>query len=59
MNSPHKARDLLDTMRSDRITIVMDGANVFPKGTIHRQREILDESFDLLRNASRWPTPKT
>ena len=48
VSSPHKARLLLDTMRSDRITIVMDGANVFPKGTIHRQHEILDEAFDLL-----------
>ncbi len=48
VSSPTKARQLLDTMRSDRITIVMDGANVFPRGTIHRQREILDEAFDLL-----------
>ena len=48
VSSPAKARHLLDTMRSDRITIVMDGANVFPRGTIHRQREILDEAFDLL-----------
>ena len=48
VNSPQKARQLLDTMRSDRLTIVMDGANVFPKGTIQRQRQILDEAFDLL-----------
>ena len=48
VSSPAKARQLLDTMRSDRITIVIDGANVFPRGTIHRQREILDEAFDLL-----------
>ena len=48
VSSPAKAHQLLDTMRSDRITIVMDGANVFPRGTIHRQREILDEAFDLL-----------
>ena len=48
VNSPRKARDLLDTMRSDRLAIVMDGANVFPKGTIPRQREILDEAFHLL-----------
>ncbi len=48
VSSPHKARELLDTMQSDRLTIVMDGANVFPKGTIHRQHEILDEAFDLL-----------
>ena len=48
VNSPPKARKLLDTMRSDRLRIVMDGANVFPKGTIQRQRQILDEAFDLL-----------
>ncbi len=48
VSSPHKARELLNTMRSERLTIVMDGANVFPKGTIHRQRQVLDEAFDLL-----------
>ena len=48
VSSPHKARQLLDTMRSERLTIVMDGANVFPRGTIQRQRQILDEAFDLL-----------
>ena len=48
VSSPHKARQLLDAMRSDRLTIVMDGANVFPAGTIHRQHQILEEAFDLL-----------
>lgn len=48
VHSPHKARELLDTMRSDRLVIVMDGANVFPKGTLQRQHEILDEAFQLL-----------
>ena len=48
VSSPHKARELLETMRSDRLAIVMDGANVFPRGTIQRQRQILDEAFDLL-----------
>ncbi len=48
VSSPHKARQLLDAMQSDRLTIVMDGANVFPAGTIHRQHQILDEAFDLL-----------
>ena len=48
VSSPHKARQLLDAMQSDRLTIVMDGANVFPEGTIHRQRHVLDEAFDLL-----------
>jgi sugar phosphate isomerase/epimerase len=46
--SPRSARRLLDEMQSDRLTIVMDGANVFPAGTLPRQREILDEAFDLL-----------
>ncbi len=48
VSSPGKARQLLDTMQSQRLTIVMDGANVFPAGTIHRQRQVLDETFDLL-----------
>lgn len=48
VSSPQKARDLLDTLRSDRLVIVMDGANVFPAGTLPRQQEILDEAFNLL-----------
>jgi sugar phosphate isomerase/epimerase len=48
VSSPARARRLLDELRSDRLTIVMDGANVFPAGTLSRQREILDEAFALL-----------
>jgi len=48
VSSPTKARRLLDEMQSERLTIVMDGANVFPAGTLPRQQEILDEVFDLL-----------
>lgn len=48
VSSPQRARNLMDAMRSQRVVIVMDGANVFPKGTIHRQHEILNEAFDLL-----------
>jgi len=48
VSSPRLARRLLDEMASDRLTIVMDGANIFPAGTLPRQREILDEAFDLL-----------
>ena len=48
VSSPAKARRLLDEMRSPRLTIVMDGANIFPAGTLPRQREVLDEAFDLL-----------
>ena len=46
--SPQAARRLLDETGSDRLTIVMDGANIFPAGTLPRQREILDAAFDLL-----------
>ena len=46
--SPQAARRLLDETGSDRLTIVMDGANIFPAGTLPRQREILDVAFDLL-----------
>lgn len=48
VSSPRKARALLDTMASDRLVVVMDGANVFPAGTIGRQRDILDEAFEFL-----------
>ncbi|RLT41930.1 MAG: sugar phosphate isomerase/epimerase [Chloroflexi bacterium] len=50
VSSPRAARRLLDEMRSPRLTIVMDGANIFPAGTLPRQREILDEAFALLGN---------
>ena len=46
--SPQKARELLDTMASPNLKIIMDGANVFPSGTLDRQHEILDNAFDLL-----------
>ena len=48
VGSPRSARRLLDELGSDRLTIVMDGANIFPAGTLPRQREILDEAFELL-----------
>ncbi len=48
VSSPRLARRLLDELRSERLTIVMDGANIFPAGSLPRQREILDEAFDLL-----------
>lgn len=51
VSSPARARRLLDEMRSDRLTIVIDGANIFPAGTLPRQREILDEAFALLGDA--------
>lgn len=48
VSSPTKARRLMDEMCSKRLTIVMDCANIFPVGTLPRQREILDEAFALL-----------
>jgi sugar phosphate isomerase/epimerase len=43
-----KARRLLDTMRSARLKIVMDGANIFHAGELPRMHELLGEAFDLL-----------
>jgi sugar phosphate isomerase/epimerase len=48
VSSPQKARQLLDSMASPNLKIIMDGANVFPSGTLDRQHEILDAAFDLL-----------
>ena len=48
VSSPRKARQLLDSMQSPHLGIIMDGANVFPSGGLQRQHEILDEAFDLL-----------
>jgi sugar phosphate isomerase/epimerase len=50
VSSPHRARQLLDTMQSPHLGIIMDGANVFPAGGLQRQHEILDEAFELLGN---------
>ncbi|MCB0045617.1 MAG: sugar phosphate isomerase/epimerase [Caldilineaceae bacterium] len=48
VSSPTKARQLLDTIQSSHLGIIMDGANVFPKGGLSRQHEILDNAFALL-----------
>ena len=48
INSVQKARRLLDEMRSPRLKIVMDGANIFQHGQLPNMRKILDEAFDLL-----------
>ena len=46
--SARKARRLLDEMKSSRLKIVMDAANLFQVEDLSRMREILDEAFDLL-----------
>lgn len=48
VDSAAKARRLLDELRSPRLKIIMDGANLFHTGELPRMREILTEAFDLL-----------
>jgi sugar phosphate isomerase/epimerase len=48
INSVHKARRLLDQVRSPQLKIVMDGANIFQHGQLPRMREVLDQAFELL-----------
>jgi sugar phosphate isomerase/epimerase len=48
INTVHKARRLLDEVRSPRLKIVMDGANIFQRGQLPNMRRVLDEAFELL-----------
>ena len=48
INSVRKARRLLDEVRSPRLKIVMDGANIFQRGQLPDMRKVLDEAFELL-----------
>jgi len=48
INSVRKARSLLDEVRSPRLKIVMDGANIFQPGQLQNMRKVLDEAFELL-----------
>ncbi|MBI3414620.1 MAG: sugar phosphate isomerase/epimerase [Verrucomicrobia bacterium] len=48
INSARKARQLLDELKSPRLKIIMDAANLFHPGDLPRQREIIDEAFALL-----------
>jgi len=48
INTPLKARTLLDEVRSPRLKVCMDGANIFLKGQLPRMKEVLTEAFDLL-----------
>jgi len=48
INTPRKARKLLDEVRSPRLKVCMDGANIFLKGQLPRMKEVLNEAFDLL-----------
>jgi sugar phosphate isomerase/epimerase len=48
INSVRKARRLLDEVRSPRLKIIMDGANIFQHGQLPNMRKVLDEAFELL-----------
>lgn len=48
VDTAQKARRLLDEMRSPRLKVVMDGANIFHRGELPCMREVLDEAFALL-----------
>jgi len=48
VSSARKARRLLDEVKSPRLKIIMDAANLFHAGELGRMEEILDEAFDLL-----------
>ena len=48
VTSARKARRLLDELKSSRLKIVMDAANLFQVEDLPRMRETLNEAFDLL-----------
>ena len=48
VDSAIKARQLLDTLGSPRVKIIIDPANLFPRGSLPRMKEILTEAFGLL-----------
>jgi len=48
VDSAVRARRLLDELRSPRLKVVIDPANLFPPGSLPRMREVLDEAFALL-----------
>jgi sugar phosphate isomerase/epimerase len=48
VDSAAKARRLLDEMKSTRLRVVMDGANLFHAGELPQMHRVLEEGFELL-----------
>src|SRR5262245_57937584 len=48
VDSPARARRLLDELRSPRLKIIIDPANLFHVEDLPHQRAVLDAAFDLL-----------
>jgi sugar phosphate isomerase/epimerase len=50
VDSAAAGRRLLDELRSPRLKVVIDAANLLAGGGLDRQAEVLHEAFDLLRD---------
>jgi sugar phosphate isomerase/epimerase len=48
VDSPARARQLLDEIKSDRLVIVLDPANLFERVSLDEQRGLVSEAVDLL-----------
>lgn len=48
VNTARRARLYLDSFKSPRLKIIMDGANLLNGENVSRQREVMDEAFELL-----------
>jgi sugar phosphate isomerase/epimerase len=48
IDSPAKAQLLLREIRSPRLKIVLDPANLFRPGDLERQHDVLEDAFDML-----------
>ena len=48
VSSPAKARRLLDEMQSDRLTIILDPANLFDKASTREIRQRVESAIELL-----------
>ena len=48
VSSARKGRRLLDELKSPRVKIVMDAANLFQPDNLSQMRQVLDEAFELL-----------
>ena len=50
VHTARRARQLLDELHSPRLKVVFDGANIYHRGELVRQHEMLTEAIDLLAN---------
>ena len=48
IDSPKKARDLLDELASPRLKVIFDPANIFPKGGLNHMHQLMTEAAHLL-----------